>query len=185
MNIEMGDLKRAGVRRKLKGMILDGLIFAYPTDTVYGIGCNALIGKSVERIRKLKGSRQPFSVIAPSKEWIERHVIIKKRHRRYLDLLPGPYTIILEKKNKRFLKKASPLDTLGIRIPRHPFSMLVSEAGVPFITTSANRHGKRAASEIKGDKIPKADIIINGGRLSGKPSIIIDLTSRRAKILRR
>ncbi len=182
--IALEDLENAEIRKNIKKMIIEGRVFVYPTDTVYGIGCNALIGKSVKRVRKMKGSRQPFSVIAPSKAWIERNAVVEKWHNKYLDLQPGPYTFILKKKGRDFLKDVSPLDSIGIRMPDHPFSRMISEACVPFVTTSANIHGSEVLKDPKDAEGLKADVIINGGRLSGRPSKIIDLTGRRARIIR-
>ncbi len=182
--IALEDLENAEMRKNMKKMIIEGRVFVYPTDTVYGIGCNALIEKSVKRIRKMKGSRQPFSVIAPSKAWIERNAVVEKWHDKYLGLLPGPYTFILKKKDRGFLKEASPLDSIGIRVPDHPFSRITSEAGVPFVATSANIHGSEVIKDPKDAEALKADVIIDGGILSGTPSKIIDLTGRKARIIR-
>ena len=62
--------------------IKSGAIFIYPTDTVYGIGCNAKLKESVARIRKIKKQfSRPFSVIAPSMDWIAKNLEIKKEVR--------------------------------------------------------------------------------------------------------
>ena len=75
-------------------------LFIYPTDTIYGVGCDALNGVLVDRIRDLKGRYDlPFSVIAPSKEWIREQCVIDERAQEWLDKLPGPYTLILKMKN--------------------------------------------------------------------------------------
>ncbi|MBI2667867.1 threonylcarbamoyl-AMP synthase [Candidatus Woesearchaeota archaeon] len=165
--------------------IIMGSIFVYPTDTIYGLGCNAFEENSVKKIRKLKGSEKPFSVIAHDKNWIYKNFDVKKN---YIQRLPGPFTFILKQK-----KRAVPyevnlgLDTLGVRIPNHPFTQLIQKANVPFITTSVNKTGNEPITKIK--KIPKSilkgvDIIIDNGEMPNNPSIIIDLTNKIARILR-
>ncbi len=156
--------------------IVDGSIFIYPTDTVYGIGCNALIPEAVERIKRIKEriNDKPFSVIAPSLQWILDHF---KTGREFIkQYLPGKYTLILEKRDEHFLQQACREKTLGVRIPKHYFSSLIRKAGVPFITTSANISGKPPASSLKEiDKgiMEQADFIIDGGKLLGVPSTLI------------
>jgi L-threonylcarbamoyladenylate synthase len=165
--------------------IKKGMVFAYPTDTVYGLGCNALEEGSVRRIRAIKGSARPFSVIAPSREWIENNLIIKCPE--YLDRLPGPYTLVFRKRRKSFLRPASPGGNLGVRIPSHPFTRLVQEAGVPFITTSANISGDVPPRVLSGMPVKireGADVAIDGGPLGKKPSSVMDLTGKRPSVLR-
>lgn len=165
--------------------IQKGSIIIYPTDTIYGIGCNALKPKSVRLIRKLKKTDHPFSVIAPSKGWVNEHA--KIRHRSYLTKLPGRYTFIVEKRKPRFLKDCAPGATLGVRIPRHPFTTLVQKAGVPFVTTSANISGKRPIKRIA--RIPHSflrhiAVVVNDGTLDKKASTIFDLTTTPPKRIR-
>ena len=79
---------------QIEKAIKSGAVIIYPTDTVYGIGCNAKLKESVKRVRELKKQfDRPFSVIAPSIEWIEKNLESKKEVR---DKLPGPYTFILK-----------------------------------------------------------------------------------------
>ena len=119
--------------------IKEGKIFIYPTDTIYGIGCDATNIKSVEKIKeiKLRDKDKPLSIIAPSIDWIKQNCIIDKG----LDLnkyFPGPYTLILKKKNPDFLTYVSSSDTLGIRIPDSDFTKQIQKSNLPFITTSVN-----------------------------------------------
>lgn len=156
--------------------IKSGKIFIYPTDTVYGLGCNAYNEESVKKIKKIKGrdSNKPLSVIAPSLSWILENLETNEEYlKKYL---PGPYTLILKKKDNGFMKECSPTEALGIRIPANDFTKIIEEANVPFITTSVNLSGEPTPPSI--DNIPKeiqnqVDYMIDAGKLEGKPSTII------------
>ncbi|MDD5254223.1 MAG: L-threonylcarbamoyladenylate synthase [Candidatus Nanoarchaeia archaeon] len=174
-------------RKKVIKSIIEGKIFVYPTDTIYGIGCDALNEDSVNKIREIKDRfDKPFSVIAPNKPWIYNNFKVNKR---YIERLPGPFTFILKVIKKNLVAKSVNfnLDTLGVRIPDNEFTKLVQEAGIPFITTSVNIKNKKPITSI--DKIPRKiakeiDIVIDAGELKNNPSTIIDLTGKIAKILR-
>jgi L-threonylcarbamoyladenylate synthase len=176
-------LKNKETRNEVIEQMRTGAVFVYPTDTVYGIGCNALISDSVKKIRKIKKTDHPFSVIAPSGKWILNNLVIEAR--KSLRVLPGPYTLIFRKKQPFFLRDVSPLPTLGVRVPAHPITRIVMEIGIPFVTTSANLSGKkpvRKASEAK--KLKGVNFIIDGGTLTNAPSIVIDLSGEEEKIIR-
>lgn len=162
--------------------IHEGKLFIYPTDTIYGIGCNALDEKSVRKIKSLKkrDQRKPLSVIAPSKKWICQHCVVQ--HSAFLKKLPGPYTFIFKKKKKNFLRETSSTSKIGIRIPRHPFARFVKSAGVPFITTSVNVSGKkpiRQIREIPKSILKKVDFVLDDGLLENPPSKIVDLSGEK------
>jgi L-threonylcarbamoyladenylate synthase len=166
-----------------------GDIFIYPTDTVYGLGCNALKSGSISEIKKIKGKDKdkPLSVIAPSKKWIYDYFDISKKS--YVQTLPGPFTFIFNVKKRAVARNVNPgMNTMGVRIPYHAFSRLVQRANVPFITTPVNLSGKPPVREIK--KIPKnvlkkVDFVIDAGFLPNQPSTIIDLTEEMPKIVKR
>lgn len=156
--------------------IKNGAIFIYPTDTIYGLGCDATNKESVKLIKDLKyrDKDKPMSVIVPSIEWVKENCeVTDEILEKYL---PGPYTLILKKKNPEFLKHVSSTDTLGIRIPDSEFTKLVQKADVPFITTSVNFAGEPFAIQISDiDKkiLDSADIIIGVGKLDGRPSTLV------------
>jgi L-threonylcarbamoyladenylate synthase len=158
---------------ELKKQILSGKIFIYPTDTIYGLGCNAEDETAVQKIRNIKKREEkPFSLIAPNLRWIEDNLILGYDIKQYL---PGPYTLVLKKKNPEFLSHVSG-ESLGVRIPNNKFCDKLRETGIPFITTSVNLAGERPAnklSEISPEIVKKVDIVIDEGELSGKPSILI------------
>ena len=164
------------VANSIINYIKSGKVFFYPTDTQYGLGCDASNSNAVNKIRKIKVSKHPFSVVAPSKEWILEN--LKVMHQRYLDRLPGPYTFIFKMKRKVVCEDVAQ-KTLGVRIPDHPFTKLIQEAGVPFVSTSANMSGETPAWSAMG--IPEwiekfVDIAIHDDILKNPPSNVIDLT---------
>lgn len=160
---------------KLKQEILAGKLFIYPTDTIYGIGCDATNEQAVEKIKQIKhrDKDKPLSIIAPNKEWIKQNMIVDADLDKYL---PGPYTLILKKKNPNFLNHISPTDSLGIRIPSNPLTKDIQQALVPFVTTSINLSGEpfvTKVSEIKPEITEKIDHTIDIGELNGNPSTLI------------
>ncbi len=154
-----------------------GKIFIYPTDTVYGIGGNPYKKDVVEKIYKIKrrDKSKPLSVIAPSEEWIVEHFDISKVVLKIY--FPGPYTLLLKKKDPDFLSNASTSSYVGVRIPDHPITLLVNKAEVPLITTSANLSGEKPPSsvdEIDEYLISEVDYLIIGKCTLGKPSTVIN-----------
>ena len=177
-----------------KGALLDnitrGSIFIYPTDTIYGLGCNAQKSESVRKIRKLKGrTTNPFSVIAPSVEWINENCLVTKQAEEWIDKLPAPYTLILKLKNYKCVSKAINLElnTLGVRIPNHWIKDFVAEANLPIVTTSVNKSNEDYMTSLE-DLDPSiqsgVDFVLFEGKKEGKPSKIIDLTGK-VKIIER
>lgn len=161
--------------------IRNGAIFIHPTDTIYGIGCNALDNEAVKKVREIKGrSKNPFSIIAPSKKWIYDNFEITEHAKEWIEKLPGALTLILKRKDGKVADAVAPgLDTLGLRIPDHWFSSIVTELGFPIITTSANKVNENFMTSLE-DLDPRIqehiDFIIYEGEKRGRPSKLIDLT---------
>jgi tRNA threonylcarbamoyl adenosine modification protein (Sua5/YciO/YrdC/YwlC family) len=171
----MRDLER------LSKEIREGAVFIYPTDTIYGLGCSALNEKAVNKIRKLKNRQDnPLSVIAPSKEWIKENCEVDSLE--FLEQLPGPYTFIAEiKKEKNIIVEQVNLgkETLGIRIPNHWISEVVSKLKIPIVTTSVNKAGEQfmtSLDDLNEEIKSRVDFIIYDGKKKARPSKIIDLT---------
>ncbi len=169
--------------------IKQGKILIYPTDTIYGIGCDALNTDSVLKIRMIKGrdADKPFSIIAQSKQWIYKNFDVNKA---YVRKLPGPFTFILRTKKEKLVSNhvTNNMNILAVRIPDHPFTKIIQKAKTPFVSTSVNFSGEQPITEI--NKIPKkiakqVDIIIDAGILANNPSTIVDLTGKIARIIPR
>ncbi len=167
--------------------IMNGAVFIHPTDTIYGLGCNAESEEAVNKVREIKQRKDnPFSVIAPSKEWIRNNCEISDEGEEWLEKLPGPYTLILKLKNRECIAKSVNLgmESLGVRIPDHWFTKFVEEFGGPVITTSANITGgnfmtsiDNLDSQIKN----RVDFIVYEDEKKASPSEIIDLTKGKTE----
>ncbi|MAF34511.1 hypothetical protein CMO91_01570 [Candidatus Woesearchaeota archaeon] len=171
------------LQEDLKFELLKGKLIIYPTDTIYGIGCDATNPKAVKKLRELKQTDAPLSVIAPSMEWIDEHC--DSRHRERLKELPAKLTFIMDKKDTDLLKDVAPHASIGVRIPDHPITQLLQATGVPIVTTSANKHGGRVCTSISQlDSDLYVDYIIDAGELSPIPSEVWDIRDKDAKKLR-
>lgn len=169
--------------------IIQGAVFIHPTDTIYGIGCNAQNSNSVKKIRRLKArATNPFSVIAPSFEWLKENCIVTKEAEEWLEKLPGPYTLIFKLRNNCVAKETNfSLNTLGVRIPNHWIKDIVTEADVPVVSTSVNKSSEDYMTSLEDlDPSIKAgiDFALYEGKKEGKPSKIIDLTGK-VKVIER
>jgi len=165
---------------RLIAKIRCGGIFIYPTDTIYGIGCNALDNEAVKKIRKIKGNFQrPFSVMVPDKDWIIDNCDLTNMEEDQLEKLPGQYTLILNMKNKNVVADSvTGTDALGVRIPAHWCTEISRLAKVPIITTSANLSGGMFMTSLEtlNDDVKKhVDYMIDVGEIRGKPSTILNL----------
>jgi tRNA threonylcarbamoyl adenosine modification protein (Sua5/YciO/YrdC/YwlC family) len=162
--------------------ISSGGLVIYPTDTLYGIGCDATSKKAVARIYALKRreGKKPLSILVANYEMLLGYCEVSPEQERVLHaLLPGPYTFILK------LKKKLPVsDTLsiGVRVPDHQFMRGVSKKlQIPIVTTSANLSGEpdaAEASQVAPEIAAGADLLIDGGRCRyAQGSTIIDLVN--------
>ncbi len=175
-----------------RGIIsLHNMVFIHPTDTIYGMGCNAEDDGCVKKIRSLKErDTAPFSIIAPSIEWVKENCFIDEKAERWLKKLPGPITLVLKLKNIDAISKyVNPgMTTIGVRIPKNWFQEIVAEKGVPIITTSANKHNGNfmtSLDNLDNEIRTNVDFIIYEDEKISKPSKIVDLTEPKFKILRR
>jgi L-threonylcarbamoyladenylate synthase len=173
---------------KIKDDILAGAVFIHPTDTIYGLGCDATNPDAVQKIRDIKERfERPFSVIAPSKEWIMENCEMTGDADEWLEKLPGPYTLIMKLKNKDAVAEQTNMgmDTIGVRMPDHWFLGLVKMLNVPVITTSANRIDEEFMTSMDNLDITiksKLDFAIYEGEKQGRPSKIVRLDKEDVEI---
>jgi len=177
-------------KQQLLSRIQEGAVFIYPTDTIYGIGCDATDPEAVMTLRRIKKrDKKPFSVIAPSKIWITQNCHVPDK--TWLDKLPGPYTFILRLKNKDAVcSEVNPLDngTLGVRIPNHWIREIPALLGSPLVTTSANILGEDFMTNLEdlNETVNnEVDFIIYEGEKKQRPSKIVDMTKEKVIIIER
>jgi len=176
-------------RVELAKAIREGKIIIYPTDTLYGVGCNAEKTGSVRKIIQAKGrdKDKPLSVIAPSKEWIAENSRITSNNVKFIDsLFPGPYTIILRSRLK-IPHVVSKEGKMGMRIPRNEFCDFIRSQGFPFITTSVNVSEGDPVHSLRDvpEQIKQiADYAVDAGELKGHSSRVFDITSGGLEIVR-
>lgn len=166
--------------------IEEGATFIHPTDTIYGISCNASDKNAVKKIREIKDRPEtPFSVWAPSIKWIKQNCVINKEVEEWLNKLPGPYTLILKLKNKNTVaSNVSFSNSLGIRIPEHWFSKAVEALGFPIITTSVNKAGEQFMTSLDNldpEMQGKINFIVYEGKKKARPSKIVNLVEGKVK----
>lgn len=178
-------------KKTIEKEILEGAVFIHATDTIYGLGCNATDEEAVRKLRDTKRQNiRPFSIIAPNKEWIKKNCEMNMEVEKWLEKLPGPYTLILNLKNEDAIAESVNFGngTIGVRLPDHWFTSLLDEMNIPTITTSANITGENfMASREDLDPLvaSKCKFIIDEGVKKGKPSTLVDLTSDEISIQER
>lgn len=172
-----------------------GGVVVYPTDTLYGLGANALDELAVNKIFKIKKRplHKPLPIIVKNILWAKELAFIYSREEKILNSVwPGSVTVILPKRSIISGVLTASQHSVGIRIPNHPFTdKLLGKFGYPLTSTSANISGEQPSNKI-GDIInlfesaeTKPDLIIDAGDLPvSEPSTILDLTTDEPKILR-
>lgn len=168
-----------------------GEVIAYPTDTVYGLGCDISSKKALDRIYQMKSMdrRHPLAFLCPDLSEIARYAVVDNQIYRVLRrFLPGPYCFILEATREvpRILQTKQ--KTIGIRVPKHPIThAIVSELGRPVLSTSAQRPGDEDpfidAREID-EGFHGIGLVIDAGVGGRIPATVIDLTMSPPQIVR-
>ena len=181
--------------RKIKvaaRLILGGKLVAFPTETVYGLGADALNEKAVRRIFEAKGRPADNPLIVHIAEFDDLKKLAREipEEARLLakKFWPGPLTIVLPKREEVPLVTTGGLDTVAVRMPAHPIALALIRASTPVAAPSANISGKPSptlAEHVVDDFYGKIEAIIDGGPTwVGVESTVIDLSSGRPTLLR-
>ncbi|MFT4855024.1 MAG: tRNA threonylcarbamoyl adenosine modification protein (Sua5/YciO/YrdC/YwlC family) [Algoriphagus sp.] len=176
-------------------ILRDGGVVIYPTDTVYGMGCDITSQKAIDRICKIKGinpKKHNFSMICADLSNIAEftRIITKPVFKLMKKAFPGPFTFILDASNQVPKILHSKKKTIGIRIPNHSIPLLlVKELGNPILTTSINDEDEvveySTDPELIFEKYENlVDVVIDGGYGQNIASTILDCTGNEIEILR-
>ncbi len=169
-----------------------GGVIAYPTDTMYGIGCDIFQQKAVKRIHQIKNrpKHKPFSFMCSCLKNISEYSHVSNTAYRLMRKnLPGPYTFVLPGTKlvpKIMLTKQK---TVGIRVPDNPICLaIIEELGNPVLNTSAITEDHQGlildgfdVAELFGNRL---DLILDGGEVYPNPSTVISLLSDHPEVLR-
>ena len=182
---------RRAVKEAARAVRSGGLII-YPTDTVYGLGCNPFDEQAVRRVFEVKGreARRPLPVLASSLEEVLRIAVLDEEALRLArSFWPGPLTLVVPRKPVLPDVVACGLPSVGVRVPGHEFALKVIRAcGGLLVGTSANRSGRpapRTAQEAISELGDRVDLVIDAGPAPlGIPSTVLDLTGPEPKVIR-
>lgn len=174
---------------RVVNILRNGGLIVYPTDTIYGLGCNLLNKKAIERlcqVKQIKPQKLNLSFICHDISEVARYVrrIETPVYKVLRRTLPGPFTYILEASGNSEKK------TVGIRIPGHEVPLaLVKELGNPIITSSIKDDDEIKTyttdpEEIYEDLKHKVDVVIDSGVGGNIPSTIVDFTSDEPVVIR-
>ena len=171
-------------------LLKEGLV-AYPTDTVYGVGCDLLNKRAMERLYILKGKPQkrPLSLLCADLKQASEYAVISDR--AFLTLrriLPGPYTFILRANERVPRVLLTRQRTVGIRVPAHPVPQaILRELGHPLLTASVPEvEGAYLADarEIADHFENSLLAVVDGGLVPNEPSSMVDLSEDEPVVLR-
>ncbi len=179
------------VRRAVEALEA-GEVIAYPTDTVYALGCDLANKKAIDRLYQVKGmdKGQPLAFICPDLSDLSKYAVVDDHAYRLLRrVLPGPYTFVLTATREvPKMLHTSDRRTVGIRVPDAPIIVEVVRAlGRPVISTTAHKPGDEHMVIDPRDiepTFPGVDLVLDGGLGGRQPTTVVDLSHGSIDIVR-
>ncbi len=175
----MSELDRAAAA------IETGKLVVYPTETVYGLGADALDPAAVEAVfaAKRRERAKPISLAVASVAAASAVVRLSDRERQFADrFLPGPVTLLCERRESVPDVLVAGRDRVGLRVPDCEFALSLAERTGPITATSANVSGRPAASrvdELDAEIRERAAVVVDGGETPGSASTVVDVSEGR------
>ena len=160
-----------------------GDLVVYPTETVYGLGADALDPRAVQRVfdAKSRPRSRPISMAVPTVDAALEYVVADERERAFMrSFLPGPVTVLLERRPVVPDDLVGGRDRVGVRVPDHSVALDLLETAAPITATSANVSGEPSARTVAAldDRIREAaSAILDGGETPGGGSTVVDVAS--------
>ena len=177
--------------QKASSAINDGAIIVFPTDTVYGLGCNPYNHQAVLSIYEIKKRKKtkPFPVIGYSKEELERIAEFNKLEEKIAEKFwPGAITLILKVKDKEIQKSLSLDEKIAVRVPNNECVLALLKECKLLVGTSANISDTEPFNDPKecSSNLSGYDLFIDGGVISSQgESTIVEIENGDVKILRK
>jgi L-threonylcarbamoyladenylate synthase len=160
-----------------------GDLVVYPTETVYGLGADALDPVAVERVFAAKGRSRddPVSMALPDVAAATEHVRVDERERAFMaEFLPGPVTVVCERRESVPDALTAGGDRVGVRVPDHPTALALLERTAPLTATSANRSGEssvRRVGDLDRAFLDEVAVVLDAGETPGGGSTVVDVAS--------
>lgn len=179
--------------RRTADELKQGKLVAFPTDTVYGVGCPAFDAPAVERLYKVKGRQAnkpiPILVTGPDQLRLIAAEVNPLAEKLIEKFWPGALTLILKRRSDLPDVICAGGDTIAVRMPAHVLTLaLIEEVGSPLATTSANMSGRQSpldAQQVLLNLNGRIDLILDAGPCpGGVDSTVVDATGDVVKILR-
>ena len=171
-------------------LIERGAVIGYPTDTVYGLGCDILSKQAIDALYQMKGMRRDKSLafICPDLSDIARYAVVENATYRVLKrFLPGPYCFILPATREVPKMVQTKQKTVGIRVPDHPVTLaLVRALGRPIISTTASvPDGEPMVDPWEiSEQFKGLELVLDAGAGGLVPTTVVDLTQGDPVIVR-
>ncbi len=178
--------------KQIAEKLRSGAVICYPTDTVYGIGCDIFNQKAIKKIFQIKkrAKHKPFSFICSSLKNVNDYGHVSNMAYRIMrKALPGPFTFVLPASKLVPKIMITKQKTVGIRVPDNNICLaLIEELGNPILTTSAilDKEGDPLSEAYEFDELlgNMIDLVIDGGMVFPDPSTIVSFTGEEPEILR-
>ena len=165
------------INEAVKVLHRDGLV-VYPTDTIYGLGADALSDEAVAEVYEAKHRllSKPISIAVSDRDMLGALAVVTPVAEIFIEqFLPGPFTVVLKAKKLLPVVLTGGTGMIGLRIPAHPIALeLIQQFDGPITATSANLSGGKDPVTIN-DVHVRYDMLIDVGRLTGLPSTVVDL----------
>jgi len=173
--------------------VKQGGLVVYPTDTLYGLGCDPFNVEAVKRVFEVKGEKRkkPLPILASDIHWVKEIAHLSKEAEKVAERLwPGPLTIVVLKKPALPSIVTCNTDSVGVRVPKHDSALqLIRLSGGLLVGTSANKTGEKppkTAQEAAQQVGEEVDVILDGGPVPlGVSSSVVDFTGAKPRLVRR
>ena len=183
MSVSDEDVARAAAAVESSGLVV------YPTETVYGLGADALDPDAIERVfdAKRRPRDRPLSFAFPDADSALDYVRVSDAEREFLAaFLPGPVTVVCEKRASVPDELTGGRDRVGVRVPDHEVALALLERVAPVTATSANASGQPSVTDpadLDDDFLADVDAVLDAGETPGTESTVVDVA--HGEVLRR